>query len=365
MYANLMYVSHSYSPEYFLMEDVIVVTINYRLHALGFASLPSMGISGNAGLKDQQMALEWIHENISNFNGDPQNICLFGESAGGSSVYLQTLSEKSRKFIKSAICQSGTAIDAWLFQRDGEDKTKRMGKAVGAKGDSDQDIYDALMQAKPEDLFRSLLKLPNPDDLRRNLPFVMKPIVERESDDAFMTQSPLELIKNQAGQISFPMMFGKTSGDGMTMVSFFMRNLKTYNDDRVKLIPQNVDVDPESEEAKELGERISRFYFGEKGVTHENVQQFIQLLSDFYFTVPQTMHARLNQIHHPGMNQFLYDFDFDGKLNFLKKALKMTKYEGACHFDDLSYLFRWDFQLNCFQILTDFPFTATRSSTCT
>lgn len=44
------------------MEDVIVVTINYRLHALGFLSLPEVGISGNAGLKDQQMALEWIYE---------------------------------------------------------------------------------------------------------------------------------------------------------------------------------------------------------------------------------------------------------------------------------------------------------------
>lgn len=52
----------SYSPEFLLMEDVIVVTINYRLHALGFLSLPEVGISGNAGLKDQQMALEWIYE---------------------------------------------------------------------------------------------------------------------------------------------------------------------------------------------------------------------------------------------------------------------------------------------------------------
>lgn len=77
-----------YSPEYLLMENVIVVTLNYRLHVLGFLSLPSQGISGNAGLKDQQMALEWVYENISSFNGDPHNICLFGESAGRCHKYL-------------------------------------------------------------------------------------------------------------------------------------------------------------------------------------------------------------------------------------------------------------------------------------
>lgn len=92
------------------MENVIVVTINYRLHVLGFLSLPECGISGNAGLKDQQMALEWVYENIQNFGGDQNKICVFGESAGGASVHLQVLNSKSRKFISSAICQSGCAL---------------------------------------------------------------------------------------------------------------------------------------------------------------------------------------------------------------------------------------------------------------
>ncbi|KAG5677769.1 hypothetical protein PVAND_007500 [Polypedilum vanderplanki] len=329
-----------YSPEYLLMEDVIVVTINYRLHALGFLSLPSMGISGNAGLKDQQMALEWVYENIEHFNGDAQNICLFGESAGGSSVYLQTLSQKSRKFIKSAICQSGTAVDTWLMQRNGLEKTKRMAKLVGAKGESDEEIYAALMKATPEELFRNLLKILDPDEFRRNLPFAMKPTIEEESDDAFMTQSPLDLIKSQAGQINIPMIMGKTSGDGMTMTSFFMKSLKNFNDDRVRMIPQNIKVDLMSEEVKILAEKISEFYFGKDGLTNEKIPQFIKLMTDIYFNVPQTMHARLNQIYHPNITQYLYEFDFDGKLNFLKKALKMTKFKETCHFDELGYLFR-------------------------
>lgn len=111
------------------MENVIVVTINYRLHVLGFLTLPSCGISGNAGLKDQQMALEWVHENISSFNGDPNRICLFGESVGGVSSHLHVMNPRSRKLIKTAICQSGTALHSVNFLEQNEETA--VSKAFG------------------------------------------------------------------------------------------------------------------------------------------------------------------------------------------------------------------------------------------
>lgn len=79
-----------------MQEGVVVVTINYRLGPLGFLSLPSMGIFGNAGLKDQLIALKFISKNIEAFGGDNQNITLFGESAGGASVYFHLLSDESK-----------------------------------------------------------------------------------------------------------------------------------------------------------------------------------------------------------------------------------------------------------------------------
>ena len=92
---------------------VIVVTINYRLGALGFladsalASHPG-GPSGNYGLMDQQAALRWVQRNIRGFGGDPRDVTLFGESAGGLSTLAQLVSPGAHGLFQRAIIESGT-----------------------------------------------------------------------------------------------------------------------------------------------------------------------------------------------------------------------------------------------------------------
>lgn len=329
-----------YSPEYLLMNDVVVVTINYRLHTLGFISIPSLGINGNAGLKDQQMALEWVYENISNFNGDPEKICLFGESAGAQSVHQQVLNQKSRKFINTAICQSVCAISTWGYQSKSEEFTKRLAKKLNASGESDQDTLDALMKAPLEKMYLAQKELTTYEEIRRNLPFVFKPCIEKDSDDAFMTMSALDQIRTQEDKISTPMIFGCNSFDGITMGSYYQKKLNIFRDDPIRLIPENVNVTSDSEEAKKLSSEIVQYYFGDKGLCPENFEAFVNLMTDSYMIVPQMMCRELHNKFQHNLPQYFYFFDFDGKLNFLKKALKMEKYKGAAHFDELSYLFR-------------------------
>lgn len=64
-------ISSKYGPDYFLDHDVILVTSNYRLGPLGFLSTEDENCPGNFGLKDQVMVLQWVHENIKQFGGDP------------------------------------------------------------------------------------------------------------------------------------------------------------------------------------------------------------------------------------------------------------------------------------------------------
>jgi len=93
--------------------DVILVTINYRLGALGFLAHPSLTAespdhaSGNFGLLDQQEALRWVGRNILSFGGDPSRVTIFGESAGGLSVHSQLASPTSHGLFQRAIVESG------------------------------------------------------------------------------------------------------------------------------------------------------------------------------------------------------------------------------------------------------------------
>jgi para-nitrobenzyl esterase len=105
--------SNDYNPAELVRDGVVVVTINYRLGALGFladAALASRrgGPSGNYGLMDQQAALRWVQRNIREFGGDPGDVTLFGESAGGLSTLAQLASPGARGLFQRAIVESGT-----------------------------------------------------------------------------------------------------------------------------------------------------------------------------------------------------------------------------------------------------------------
>ena len=105
--------SNDYNPAALVRDGAIVVTINYRLGALGFLADSALaktpgGASGNYGLMDQQAALRWVQRNIRGFGGDPRDVTVFGESAGGLSTLSQLVSPGARGLFQRAIVESGT-----------------------------------------------------------------------------------------------------------------------------------------------------------------------------------------------------------------------------------------------------------------
>ena len=104
-----------------LSEDVILVATNYRLNVFGFLAGDELraenadGMTGNYGLQDQRAALQYLHDNIAAFGGDPARVTIFGESAGGASVSNHLVSPRSRGLFSGAMIQSGSFSD-WSSQ---------------------------------------------------------------------------------------------------------------------------------------------------------------------------------------------------------------------------------------------------------
>ncbi len=102
--------------------DVVVVTINYRLNVFGFINLKEVTkgeipATGNEGLLDQVFALQWVRDNISNFGGDPNNVTIFGESAGGMSVGTLLAMPRAKGLFHRAILQSGAGHHVSSLER--------------------------------------------------------------------------------------------------------------------------------------------------------------------------------------------------------------------------------------------------------
>ena len=116
--------------------NIVVVTINYRLGALGFLYVP--GKTANVGLLDQSLALKWVKENIESFGGDPENITIFGESAGALSVSCLMTMPVAKGLFKRGICESNVVTLFGHNPKDGISFNKMLFSTVGVEyGDLD------------------------------------------------------------------------------------------------------------------------------------------------------------------------------------------------------------------------------------
>jgi para-nitrobenzyl esterase len=118
--------------------DVVVVTTNYRLHAFGFLAHPSFReedpnhSTGSYGSLDQVAAIKWVHDNIAAFGGDPGNVTIFGESAGGWSICTMLATPLNRGMIHRAILESGSCKKSKDIE-EGYVQTRSIAKRVGCE----------------------------------------------------------------------------------------------------------------------------------------------------------------------------------------------------------------------------------------
>lgn len=183
--------------------DVVVVTLNYRLGVLGWLN-PGSGAGGfapNVGLQDQVAGLRWVRENIASFGGDPGNVTIFGESAGGMSVTTLLATPSARGLFHKAIAQSGAA-QATLSPAQAAEAACALAMELGCE------TLDAtsLRETSVEELLAAQLKVTARLQADRVMPWA--PVV----DGTIVPQHPLSAIAaGVAGEI--PLLVGSTADE--------------------------------------------------------------------------------------------------------------------------------------------------------
>ncbi|XP_074864449.1 fatty acyl-CoA hydrolase precursor, medium chain-like [Carettochelys insculpta] len=136
-------------------ENVVVVTIQYRLGIPGFFSTGDEHAQGNWGFWDQVAALQWIQKNIKHFGGDPGSVTIFGESAGGISVSVLVLSPLAKGLFQKATSESGVALLSAMFSSHLEEIAKMVANISGCDTSSSAAMVHCLRKKPEEEMILS------------------------------------------------------------------------------------------------------------------------------------------------------------------------------------------------------------------
>jgi len=299
--------------------DVVVVTVNYRLGPLGFLNLRevtggAIPASGNEGLLDQTASLAWVRDNIAAFGGDPDNVTIFGESAGGMSVGAQLALPDARGLFHKAIPQSGACSTANTPER-----TLRVAERVlGTLGLSGKDA-DALRAVTPQKLLEVQAALATPgqaDEDIGGMPF--QPCLDGE----VLSQLPLTSVRSGSAS-NVPVLVGTTLEEwklfGAADPAIFtleeaglLERAAAYAGDRAKPL---VDAYRSSREAR--------------GAAASPTEIALALETDRVFRMPALLLAEAQRS--VGANAFNYLFTWPSP--------SMGGMLGACHALELGFVF--------------------------
>ncbi|XP_059158608.1 fatty acyl-CoA hydrolase precursor, medium chain-like [Physella acuta] len=173
--------------------DVIVVTISYRLGALGFLSTENEASKGNYGMWDQVLALRWVKDNIAAFGGDPNDVAIAGESAGGASVSLLSVSPAATGLFTKAFSTSGSATSLFTQYFNAQTEALKIAKQVNCWDGE----LDAKISLRQSEIIVECLRTRPAEELTKGVVYKLDrmPFVPRV-DGEFLPQSPLKLVRD-------------------------------------------------------------------------------------------------------------------------------------------------------------------------
>ncbi|XP_038220307.1 acetylcholinesterase-like [Zerene cesonia] len=312
-----------YGPEYLGRYGVIYVVFNHRVGAYGYMCLGTPEVPGNAGLKDQILALRWIKENIAAFGGDPDRITAFGHSSGaiGLDFHLNYLKED---LFHQVILQSGTILMPTSLEPIDTSTPIKIADKLGFQIDDFQEAIEFISKQSPSAVVEADFKLS----------IKHRPCVEEAFGvDNYITKYPKDIIPNVKNK---RILMGHTRDEAGMMLSDkpakYFENHGVIEESVASIFDFGT-----SKEFNDVCDYIKRYYIGDNVMNGEFKEHAINASSDIVFNYP--LHRQLDRfIEHGAEKIYFYVFSYSGGRNLCKASKRLTA-GGAMHADELGYLY--------------------------
>ena len=347
------------SPTFAGLNDVILVTLNYRVGIYGFMSTGESHMTGNNGLWDQHMAIQWVHDHIAKFGGDPNQVTIFGESAGSVSVVFQALYKGDIGLFKGVIAQSGTATSRWTVseqpRKDFNDIVNRTNCLVGTiptvikclQNKTTTELESAVGGIRFYPVFDSDFVVVHPSNILKN-----------------ETEQASEMLKS-FGQLD--VIFGVTSDEGGYFLPmfdpFFMSPVEAATNPtgaynlvmfETLVVPTLMTFNPSVPSNEVIKNAIVHTYVDWKDPSNKirMRQGAINLISDINFNADvvhiANVHSSLGETGHT----FFYVYDHQLSLFPTNRG-----FDGAEHAEDLAVVFGFDKEVTALVSYVNMNFT--------
>lgn len=295
-------------------EDVVVVTVQYRLGILGFFSKGDEKVPGNFGVLDQVAALRWVQENIRNFGGDPGSVTIFGQSAGALTVSVLVMSPMSKGLFHRAIAESGVPLLPGFAANTPEDLIPFNNVLANISGCDRSTLLDCLMEMTEEEI--------------TEMPLIVLPLFV---DGVFLPR-PVEDILTAGEMNAVPFMVGLNEHEFGWMIPQSM-NLPGLTDgmDR-ETAERNVRSFPQLSFVSGFLPLVMEEYFGDVDDPLQIRERFLELCCDLVFVIPALKFARY--LRDARLPVFFYEFQHRPSLFHDTKP----DFVGADHGDELLYV---------------------------
>lgn len=332
-----------------VLGNVIVVTINYRLGIFGFLASNSNKAKGNAGLWDQILALDWIRYNIEDYGGNPNDVTIFGESAGGMSVSLLSLMPRNRGLFHRVIAQSGIA-NSFLTLSNSTHYTIDVGNRVNCTFESfrnEHNFVECLQSTDAVDLVRATDQLYLDMGFQSLIDLPFAPVVDGE----LIRKNPSTLLADKTSSEfnffqSLDMMIGACDNDGSLAITVdppFLSKLNFNFTEGVtteEFCHQIIPVFSKAlyNNSRDVSNAICEKY-SERSNIEEQARMFLHMYGDAVFIAPGTLALKKHSDNLQGSATF--QFVFSEELSLVTPSAPSWN-KGSSHATDIYFLFFYE-----------------------